>query len=65
MAGAAGAIIVRDDDSNIHWRKKCEACGYVEPGTHVSTRPSQHSMVNHGAFFCPECRHQSDVIIFG
>lgn len=65
MSGAAGAIVIRDDGKNICWRKKCESCGYVEPGSHASTKPAPHSTMTQGIFHCPKCQQTSEVIIFG
>lgn len=64
MAGAAGAIIVREDGKNVHWRKKCEGCSQVEPTTHISAKPSPHSTLTAGYFHCPKCQHQSEVCIY-
>lgn len=65
MAGAAGAIIIREDGKNIHWKKKCDGCGYVEPGPNVSTKPSPGSQLAAGYFQCFKCQHQSEVCIYG
>jgi peptide subunit release factor 1 (eRF1) len=65
MAGAVGAIIVREDGKNVHWKKKCEGCSYVEAGTHVSMKPGPGSILTAGYFNCPKCGHQSEVCVYG
>ncbi len=65
MAGGTGCVVVRDDGKNIHWKKKCDGCGFVESGTHISVRPSSGSMLTAGYFSCFKCQHQSEVCIYG
>lgn len=65
MAGATGAIIVREDGVRAHWKKKCDVCGFVDPSTNVSTKPSPGSWLAAGYFQCFKCQHQSEVCIYG
>lgn len=65
MAGATGAVIVREDDTRVHWKKKCDACGFVDSSTNVSTKPGPGSWLAAGSFQCFKCQHQSEVCIYG
>jgi uncharacterized cysteine cluster protein YcgN (CxxCxxCC family) len=65
MAGATGAVIVRDDGKNMQWRDKCEGCGYVSSCVHHMSSPSQGTIVHAGVYCCPQCRHTSQITIYG
>ncbi len=53
----SNAIIVEDNhDNNVVYKKKCDSCGYVEPGTH-SISPG--SII--GGLYCPNCEETKRV----
>jgi len=59
-----GAVIVGSDGSRVQYSKKCERCGYVEPGTTTVSIPSKGSTLNGGGF-CSKCKQTYDVKIRG
>lgn len=65
MAGGSGCVVVREDGARVHWKKKCDACGYVDSSTNVSTKPNPGSMLTAGYVQCFKCQHQSEVCIYG
>ena len=65
MAGAMGAIVIREDERGVHWRKKCDRCGFVDSSTHISNKLQPHTTLRAGSFCCPKCSHQSEVAIYG
>jgi predicted nucleic-acid-binding Zn-ribbon protein len=64
MAGASGAIIIRQDGTSIDWTKHCSPCGYTEPGYHKS-QLQPYTVLHAGTFSCPKCRAQTPVVIYG
>lgn len=55
----ANAIIVEDNhENNVVYKKKCDSCGYVEPGT-FSTNPGSFI----GGFYCPNCKETKRIEI--
>lgn len=59
-----GAVIVGSDGSRVTYRKKCEHCGHVEPGTTTTSIPSRGSTLSGGGF-CSKCKQTYDVKITG
>lgn len=56
----SGAVILEDSGkSRVKYKRRCEACGSVRPGT-VSTAVS-HTLST--SFRCPECRRRQKVIL--
>lgn len=64
MAGGQGCIIIREDGNAIVWKEKCESCGYVGPTQHHSSKPGSGTILNTG-FYCPNCRRNQEVRIYG
>jgi hypothetical protein len=65
MAGATGAVVVRDDGKNMQWRDKCEGCGYVSSCVHHMSTPGQGSRVCCGHYRCERCSKMSEIVIYG
>jgi hypothetical protein len=60
VVGLCGVVIVQDDGSFVTWRKKCEKCGHVEPGT---SRFAHTSGILSGSFRCSKCGNMQDTKI--
>jgi hypothetical protein len=58
--GLCGVVIVQDDGNFVTWRKKCENCGHVEPGT---SRFAHTSGILSGSFRCSRCGNMQDTKI--
>ena len=55
----SNAIIVEDNHEDmVVYKKKCDTCGYVEPGT-ITTTPGSFT----GGFYCPDCEEQKVIKI--
>lgn len=60
-AAIEGCVIEEQDGSDeVHYREKCEACGYVSPSTHTMW----HSFGTYNSsFHCPQCGNMQTVSI--
>ncbi len=60
-AAIEGCVIENQDGSDeVHYREKCEACGYVSSSTHTIT----HSFGTYNSsFHCPQCGNMQTVSI--
>ena len=55
----SNAIIVEDNHkNNVIYKKKCDSCGHIEPGT-ISTNPGSFT----SGFYCPNCKEQKTIKI--
>lgn len=53
----SNAVIVEDNHkNNVVYKKKCDDCGYVDPGT-VSVNPGSFT----SGFYCPDCKENKIV----
>jgi hypothetical protein len=57
-----GAVIVSQDGRRMVYRKKCESCGHVEPGTTSGSIPSG---TLRSSFYCSKCRTRQEISIQG
>jgi WD40 repeat protein len=57
-----GAVIVSQDGRRMVYRKKCDACGHVEPGTTSSSIPTGTLS---SSFYCSKCRTRQEISIQG
>jgi len=64
MAGGLGIIIVDEQEHAIVYKKKCEKCGHVEPGTTRCNKPNRGATLS-GGFVCSKCRQHQDIKIYG
>jgi len=62
VAALCGAIIVDDDGTLVTYKKKCESCGQLDPGT---TRMQIRSGVTSGSFRCTKCGQMQETKIQG
>ncbi len=60
VAGLCGVVIVQDDGTFVTWRRKCENCVHVEPGT---SRFAHTSGILSGSFRCSRCGNMQDTKI--
>lgn len=59
-----GCVITQDDEYGLVYRKKCERCGHVQPGSVISARiPKGFRVVKH--FRCDKCGAQNKLEIQG
>ena len=59
-----GCVIVEEDEVGIIYRKKCERCGHVQPGSVMSGRiPKGFRLQKH--FRCVKCGAQNTAVIQG
>jgi hypothetical protein len=58
----SGAVIVSQDGTRMVYRKKCESCGHVEPGTTSGSVPSGTLRTS---FVCSKCRSRQEIEIQG
>jgi len=65
MAGATGAVVVRDNGKYMQWRDKCEGCGYVSSCIHQMSTPTLGSRVLCGLYRCERCNKTSEIVIYG
>ena len=57
-----GCVITQDDEYGLVYRKKCERCGHVQPGSVISARiPKGFRVVKH--FRCEKCGAQNKLEI--
>ena len=59
-----GCVIVDQDGRTMKYRKKCESCGEIQPGTTTSAIPGKYSKRN-SSFRCYKCKNRQKVAIQG
>ena len=61
----SGCVIVDNGSSLMKYKKKCERCGYILPGTvSMAQVKGKYSQFRSG-FRCPKCGTQNKVLIQG
>jgi len=60
----SGAVILQQDGGSMVYKKKCEGCGSVQPGSTSSALPSRGSTRN-SSFICTKCKRTQKVSITG
>ena len=64
-AALSGCIIIEEGAmGHITYRKKCDKCGYVLPGSCGTTINTRGTKLN-SSFQCPKCRTQVKLILQG
>ncbi len=62
MTGGLGIIIVRENDQQITYVKKCEVCGKTQAGFTSCNKPKGGIM--RSSFICFHCKHHQDIEIY-
>ena len=65
MAFAVSGVVITGQKGNqIQYVKKCEKCGYVQPGNCATTAPGSYSSVT-SSFQCTKCKNLQKIVIKG
>jgi hypothetical protein len=59
-----GAVIMEQTGGLLRYRRKCEACGYVEGGSTTTSAPSVNA-TSVSSYTCMKCRSRTEVRIQG
>ena len=58
-----GSIVIGNDGTRITYKKKCDYCSHIEPGT-TTTSISRGSILNSSGF-CSNCKNTYNIKIQG
>ena len=59
-----GCVVVDQNKMTMRYKKKCEMCGYLEPGQTLTALIKPGSKYS-SSFLCPKCKKRNNVIIQG
>jgi len=59
-----GCVIIEQDGRIMKYRKKCENCGAIQPGTTTSAIPGKYSKKT-SSFTCYKCKKRQKLVIQG
>ena len=62
-AALSGAVVVKQDGKRVTYKKKCESCGTVAPGS-TTTTVSPNSTLR-SSFRCTKCKTNQKIAIQG
>lgn len=60
----SGCVIVGENGRFVSYKRRCNSCGYVEPGMTRAVAPNKYGQLK-SSFVCPKCRKRSDVTVGG
>jgi hypothetical protein len=60
----SGAVIIKQEGSQITYKNKCEKCGWVDSSTTTTSAPNKNS-TRSTSFTCQKCRNDQRILIQG
>lgn len=61
----SGCVITKQDTTMMSYVKKCESCGYVQPGQTTAALIKSKGSKFTSSFMCPKCKKTQKIVIQG